>query len=142
MLPLSTITKYHITLLKSCTTHPIRLQRSSWHMGNMGLSGTSPSAAQGEMVLGKTDDVRSVLGVLFHVASVGGRTVHPTGWLFSTSSNQSPSAAPSRSNQSPAAAVAPSNQSSGVWARIESWVVQSARRTTTSHRVYRMDGCW
>lgn len=52
--------------------------------------------------------------------------------LFSHSANESPDAAQSQSNES-----------SRVWACIESWVVQSVRRTTISSvRVYRMDACW
>lgn len=35
-------------------------------------------------------------------------------------------------NQRPVGAQAPSNESSRLWARIESWVVQSVRRTTIS----------
>lgn len=60
--------------------------------------------------------------LLFHVASVGGRTDGPSCCpLFRLSANERPAAAQSQSNES-----------SGVWARIESWVVQSVRRTTSS----------
>lgn len=66
------------------------------------------------------------LRLLFHVArhrcGLGGRTDAPScRLLFSRSANERPGAADPRSNES-----------SGVWARIESWVVQSVRRTTIS----------
>ena len=35
-------------------------------------------------------------------------------------------------NEKPAGSKPQSNESSGVWARIEGWVVQSVRRTTSS----------
>lgn len=55
------------------------------------------------------------------VASVGRTDAPSCRLLFSRSANEGPGAAESRPNES-----------SGVWARIESWVVQSVRRTTIS----------
>lgn len=55
------------------------------------------------------------------VASVGRTDASSCRLLFSRSANEGPGAAESRPNES-----------SGVWARIESWVVQSVRRTTIS----------
>lgn len=71
-------------------------QHSGWYAANEGLSGTLRVMFSRVLV----HFVRRSPRLLFHVASVGGRTVHPCCLLFSHSANESPAAAQSQSNES------------------------------------------
>lgn len=116
----------HHTQLIPClkATHPqmpfLRLQHARWCTANMG----GFRGHWGQMLKGSCPLCPAVcsLASVIVPCGLGGWTDGPSCCLlFSQSANESPDAAQSQSNES-----------SRVWARIESWVVQSVRRTTIS----------